>query len=88
MTEPRGLPQAITKARLTLALAKAQRAKRRQLEKSVCWTRGERLRFLWYWFCLTFTDTQSAAGWIVAPPPPYAADDREQAAWARSISPY
>jgi hypothetical protein len=88
MNEPRAIPKAMTRARLTLALAKADRVKRRQLEKSVSWTAGERLRFVWYWFCLTMTDVQGASGWIVALPPPSHLDDYEQAAWTRSVSPY
>jgi hypothetical protein len=88
MREPRAIAQAKTKARLTRALAKAERAERRQLEKSVSWTAGERLRFVWYWFWLTITDVQGASVWIVALPPASDADDREQAAWGRSISPF
>lgn len=78
MTEPRATPQAINKA---------ERLERRRLEKSVSWTRGERLRFMWYWFWLAFNDAQGVSGWILALPPSDAGEG-EQASWARSISPY
>lgn len=50
--------------------ARADRIQRRQLEKSVSWTVPERLRFLWYRFCLTSNGMQYMSGWIVALPPP------------------
>lgn len=71
MNEPQAIEtRAITKTPLTRAAAKADRIQRRQLEKSVTWTVPERLRFLWYWFCLTLTDVHRVSGWIVDVPSP------------------
>jgi hypothetical protein len=35
-------------------------------EELVCWTCGERIRFLWYRFCLTVQEMAYAAGQMTA----------------------
>lgn len=68
----RSAAPASEKARGPFSSAKSERIQRRQLEKSVSWTIPERLRFLWYWFCLTTNDMHYVSGWLIAlPPPPY-----------------
>jgi hypothetical protein len=52
----RSLASAGEEVRSPSSPANADRIQRRQLEKSVSWTVPERLRFQWYWFCLTVDD--------------------------------
>jgi hypothetical protein len=40
---------------------------RRQLEKSVSWTRGERYRFVWYRLRLTVTEIDYASSRMIDP---------------------
>ena len=53
----------------------------RRAEELICWTCGERIRFLWYRLCLTVQEMACAAGQMTAfqmgltppdsaPPPP------------------
>jgi hypothetical protein len=71
MNEPQAIEsRAVAKTRLTRAAAKADRVKRRQLEKSVSWTVPERLRLLWYMFCLAVTDVHCVPGLIADVCPP------------------
>jgi hypothetical protein len=63
-------PLATAKTRQARAAAKADRAQRRELEKSVRWTVPERLRFLWYWFWLTAIDAHAMSGWMSDVPLP------------------
>ena len=46
--------------RMTATPAAAERAKKRQLEQSVCWTGPERLRCLWYRLRLTVQEMNYA----------------------------
>jgi len=48
---------------MTADPARAERLGKRQLEQSVCWTSGERLRCLWYQFRLTWQEINYAAAW-------------------------
>jgi hypothetical protein len=52
----RSLASAGEEVRSPSSPANADRIQRRRLEKSVSRTVPERLRFLWYWFCLTVND--------------------------------
>ena len=53
----------------------------RRAEELICWTCGERIRFLWYLLCLTVQEMACATGQMIgfqmgltppdsAPPPP------------------
>jgi len=48
---------------------------RRELEKTVSWTRGERLRCLWYRLCLTAAEMNYATHQIVELQAPWISDD-------------
>jgi len=39
---------------------------RRRAEELICWTCGERIRFLWYRLCLTVQEMACAAGQMTA----------------------
>ena len=54
-------PRRDDKAALIATTALAERVQRRQLEKSVSWTGGERLRCLWYRLRLTVQEMNYAA---------------------------
>ncbi len=48
-------------AKMTADPARTERLDRRQLEQSVSWTSGERLRCLWYQFRLTWQEINYAS---------------------------
>jgi hypothetical protein len=69
MTPPTRRRQSTTpnsqQAKMTADPARAERLGKRQLEQSVCWTSGERLRCLWYQFRLTWQEINYASRGMV-----------------------
>ncbi len=64
------------KATMIPACAPAEHIQQRQLERSVSWTGGERLRFLWYRLRLTVQEMNYATRRIVELQAPWIPDDR------------
>ena len=71
---PDRLPAPEMAAAVSPAPGPADRVRRRQLEKSVSWSRRERLRYLWYRLRLTVAEMNYASSRLVELQAPWAAD--------------
>jgi hypothetical protein len=71
--DPRPEPGAA--ARTSPASGPAELVQRRQLENTVTWTRGERLRCLWYRLRLTVAEMNYATRRMVELQAPWISDD-------------
>jgi len=67
-----------TAGRTGPARAPAELIQRRQLEKTVSWTRGERSRYLWYRLRLTIAEMNYATRRMVELQAPWISDDQSR----------
>ena len=72
---PGGLPASGMAAMASPAPGPADLVHRRQLERSVSWSRHERLRYLWYRLRLTIAEMNYASRRMVELQAPWISDD-------------